>query len=82
MIPNAMKACTTGWKRVPTKKRKFDVFTEDEYRHQYMRHSLADSYVHAADVIERNLNESGQEINAANTVEYLVSERVFSDIAT
>ena len=82
MIPDAMKACTTGWKQESTKKRKFEVFTEEEYRDKYMRHSISDSYIHVSNVTASLLEQSGLAVNAANTIEYLISDRVFTDIAT
>lgn len=58
-IPDAIKACTTGWKEDKTlKKRKFDVYTEEEYMHEEMGHSISDTdtYIHAAESMARNLS--------------------------
>ena len=58
-IPDAIKACTTGWKEDKTlKKRKFGVYTEEEYMHEEMGHSISDTdtYIHAAESMARNLS--------------------------
>lgn len=78
-IPDAIKACTTGWKEESLKKRKFDVLTEEEYDDEYMGRAIADSYKHAAKSMASTLSYTAQDMNAANTVSHL-TETVFADI--
>jgi len=79
-IPDWAKACTTGWKEESLKKRKFDVLTEEEYNDEHMGRAVADSFVHVAKSMASHLNNTGIDMNAANTVSHLISESVFADI--
>ena len=80
-VPDAIKACTTGWKEDQSlKKRKIDVYTEEEYNDEHMGRGVADSYVHAAKSVAHTLSHTAQDMNAANTVSHLISETVFADI--
>ena len=80
-IPDAMKACLTGWKETPMQEKKFVILTAKKYQDKYMRQGLIDSYIHATDLMSANLISAGLDVTAENTVQYLVSDRVFSDLA-
>ena len=43
-IPDAFKACKTGWKEMQVPK--FDIVSLEEYENKYACGSLADSYLH------------------------------------
>ena len=81
MIPDAMKACTTGWKEKSLEETKFVVFSEEQYKDKYHRDGLISSYTHAADSIARHLQSVSLDVNAANTLNYLVSNPVFENIS-
>ena len=68
MIPDAMKACTTGWIEVPMQEQKFVIFTDEEYSDKYLRNGLIDSYLHTTDSISRHLVDAGLNVNVHNTV--------------
>lgn len=79
-IPDAMKACTTGWKPQSLGKRKYEVYKEREYDEKHMG-GLLDSYIFVAESTERHLRELGLDNNPANTVANLISDEVFAYIA-
>ena len=79
-LPDAMKACATGWKPQSLGKRKYEVYDEREYDEKYMG-GLLDSYIFVAESTERHLRELGMDNNPANTVANLISDEVFAYIA-
>ena len=79
MIPDAMKACLTGWKEDCMEKKKFTGITSKSYDEKYLRDSLLHSYIHAATTIS---TISGLNMTASNTLNYLVSGAVFAMLVT
>lgn len=80
-IPDALKACTTHWvEDLTLKKRKFDVFTEDEYMNEHTGHGISDSYIKASTSMELHLSQHAKDMNAFNTVSHLISDTVVADI--
>ena len=80
-IPDSMKACITGWNELNLVDEKFDIMTREEYENEYTRSPLEESYVHVAKAMETSLANAGCAVNAANALDFLVSEEVFVTIA-
>ena len=59
MIPDAMDACTTGWKDVSMEKAEFVLCKEDQYKDKYTQDGLVDSYIYVAGSMSRNLTGAG-----------------------
>jgi hypothetical protein len=74
LLPDAFLACTTGWEKVDLSEEKYVIRTEEDYAEEDITGALIDSYIHAADSMERRLNQLGVDVNSANTVEVLISD--------
>ena len=57
---------------------KFTVITSKSYDERYLRDSLLHSYIRAATTISRHLAISRLDMTASNTLNYLVSDAVFT----
>ena len=63
-------------------KKKFSVITSKSYDERYLRDTLLHSYIRADKTISRHLAISGLAVTASNTLNYLVSDAVFTMLAT
>lgn len=81
LIPDSMKACSTGWVEKDLSKTRFNIIPSHEYTNKYHRDGLEESYRHISKSLPRQLRNEGKDVSMSNTIEFLVSEEVFVKIA-
>jgi len=82
LIPDAFKACTTGWVEKDITTSAYTIVSEDDFVEKYLGHGLVETYEHIAKSMGQHLRTKGQECNAVNALNALIQLSTFEDIAS
>ena len=82
LIPDAFKACTTGWVEKDISTSAYTIVSEDHFVEKYLGQGLVETYEHIAKSMGQHLRTKGQECNAVNALNALIQLSTFEDIAS
>jgi len=82
LIPNAFKACDTGWEERDITDMSYTITSEEDYVQEHLADCLLDTYNYVATSMDSRLNSKDLEVNAVNAFNELIQASTFEEIAS
>ena len=82
LIPNAFKACDTGWEERDITDMSYTITSEEDYVQEHLADCLLDTYNYVATSMDSHLNSKDLEVNAVNAFNELIQASTFEEIAS